>query len=58
MLARVLPGLEEEHDKVVAMEVERTFWEKATVLHSEYHRPAGQAIGDRFSRHYSDLAAL
>ena len=58
MLAGVLPGLEEEHDKVVAMEVERTFWEKATILHAEYHRPAGQPIGDRFSRHYSDLAAL
>jgi hypothetical protein len=58
MLADVLPGLEEERDKVVAMEVERTFWEKATILHSEYHRPAGQAIGDRFSRHYSDLASL
>lgn len=58
MLAEVLPGLEEERDKVVAMEVERTFWEKATILHSEYHRPAGQAVGDRFSRHYSDFAAL
>jgi hypothetical protein len=58
MLAATLPGLENERDKVVAMEVERTFWEKATILHSEYHRPAGQPIGDRFSRHYSDLAAL
>jgi hypothetical protein len=58
MLAETLPGLENERDKVVAMEVERTFWEKATILHSEYHRPAGQPIGDRFSRHYSDLAAL
>lgn len=26
---------------VVALEVERTFWEKATILHTEYHRPAG-----------------
>ena len=24
---------------VVALEVERTFWEKATILHAEYHRP-------------------
>jgi Nucleotidyl transferase AbiEii toxin, Type IV TA system len=58
MLAETLPGLEDEREEVVAMEVERTFWEKATILHSEYHRPAGQPIGDRFSRHYSDLAAL
>lgn len=58
MLADVLPGLEAERDAVVAMEVERSFWEKATILHAEYHRPAGQAVGERFSRHYSDLAAL
>ncbi len=58
LLADVLPGMEKEFDAVVAMEVERTFWEKATILHAEYHRPASQAIGDRFSRHYSDLATL
>jgi hypothetical protein len=43
---------------VVALEVERTFWEKATILHAEYHRPAGQPIRDRLARHYSDMAAL
>ncbi len=58
MLAEVLPGMEVERDAVVAMEVERSFWEKATILHAEYHRPVSQAIGERFSRHYSDLAAL
>ncbi len=58
MLADTLPDMEEERDEVVAMEVERTFWEKATILHAEYHRPAAQPVGERFSRHYSDLAAL
>lgn len=58
MLAEALPGLEEERDEVFAMEVERTFWEKATILHAEYHLPASQPVGERFSRHYSDLAAL
>ncbi len=58
MVAEALPELDEERDEVVAMEVERTFWEKATILHAEYHRPAIQPLGDRFSRHYSDLAAL
>ncbi len=58
MLTNALSGMEEERDEVVAMEVERTFWEKATILHAEYHRPAGQPIGERFSRHYSDLAEL
>jgi len=43
---------------VVALEVERSFWEKATILHTEYHRPADRATPDRFSRHYADVAAL
>lgn len=44
--------------EVVALEVQRTFWEKATILHTEYHRPADKPTPDRFSRHYADTAAL
>ncbi len=44
--------------EVVALEIERSFWEKATILHSEYHRPAERPTPDRFSRHYADTAAL
>ncbi|QJW93231.1 nucleotidyl transferase AbiEii/AbiGii toxin family protein [Frigoriglobus tundricola] len=44
--------------EVVALEVERSFWEKATILHTEYHRPTGKPTPDRFSRHYADTAAL
>jgi hypothetical protein len=44
--------------ELVALELRRTFWEKATILHSEYHRDAAKPIRDRFSRHYSDLAAM
>ncbi len=36
----------------------RTFWEKATILHAEYHRPSDKATGERLSRHYSDLAQM
>jgi hypothetical protein len=43
---------------LVALELERTFWEKATILHMEYHRDRAKPIRDRFSRHYSDMAAL
>jgi hypothetical protein len=43
---------------VVALEVERTFWEKATILHTEYFRPAATPTPDRLSRHYADAAAL
>jgi hypothetical protein len=44
--------------EVVALEVERSFWEKATILHTEFHRPAEKPTPDRFSRHYADTAAL
>jgi hypothetical protein len=44
--------------EVVALEVERTFWEKATILHTEYHRTVEKPMPDRFSRHYADTAAL
>jgi hypothetical protein len=43
---------------VPVLDIERTFWEKATILHAEVHRPADKATPDRFSRHYADLAAL
>jgi hypothetical protein len=43
---------------VVALELERTFWEKATILHAEFHRPPDKPIRDRYARHYSDFAAL
>jgi hypothetical protein len=43
---------------VVTLELERSFWEKATILHAEYHRPTDRPTPDRFSRHYADTAAL
>jgi hypothetical protein len=62
----IQPWLAEEFPKqladfrchLVALELERTFWEKATLLHAEYYRDPAKPIRDRFSRHYSDLAAL
>jgi len=44
--------------EVVALELERTFWEKATILHAEFHRPADRPMRDRHARHYADFAAL
>ena len=59
MLADVLGEVFEDFSvSVVALELERTFWEKATILHAEYHRPATQPLRDRLARHYSDMAAL
>ena len=37
---------------------ERTFWEKATILHHEAYRPEGNPQPLRYSRHYYDLAMM
>jgi hypothetical protein len=36
----------------------RTFWEKATALHVEYHRASDSQTPKNFSRHYYDVAML
>lgn len=41
--------------QVKTLEAERTFWEKATILHAEYYRPETSPKADRISRHYYDL---
>lgn len=41
--------------EVKVLSAERTFWEKATILHAEFHRPPEKAMPDRFSRHYYDF---
>jgi len=43
---------------VVAVVAKRTFWEKATILHAEYHRPLEKPLLDRYSRHYADVAVM
>lgn len=60
MLAGVLPkgAFADLTANVVALDVTRTFWEKATILHAEHHRPEHLPVRDRFARHYSDFAAL
>lgn len=59
MLADVLGAAYDDFDsRVVALELVRTFWEKATILHAEHHRPPDRPLRDRFARHYADFAAL
>lgn len=41
---------------VQVLSAERTFWEKATLIHAECRDPRGK--GDRLSRHWYDLAQL
>lgn len=44
--------------EVKTLGAERTFWEKATILHMLHHQDAERPLGDRMSRHYSDLVEL
>lgn len=43
---------------VKVLSAERTFWEKAMILHRLYHSPDDKAISKRMSRHYYDLYAM
>jgi hypothetical protein len=43
---------------VTVLSARRTFWEKATALHAEAHRPAASPTPQYFSRHYYDIAML
>jgi Nucleotidyl transferase AbiEii toxin, Type IV TA system len=56
-LAEVIPqALDDWRCEVMVLDLERTFWEKATILHVEHYRP--NPSPDRFSRHYADTATL
>lgn len=57
--AEVFPGLFEKPEcQVQVIKAERTFWEKATILHHEANRPEGNPQPSRNSRHYYDLAKM
>lgn len=63
---RIKPFVAEEFPKlfkqadcaVQAIRAERTFWEKATILHHEANRPETSPQPLRYSRHYYDLAMM
>lgn len=43
---------------ILTVTPERTFWEKATILHQEANRPVGSAMPSRYSRHYYDMYCI
>ena len=58
-LAGLHPQLFASPSTVVATAApERTFWEKATILHQEANRPEGKAMPKRYARHYYDMYKL
>jgi len=57
--AEVFPEIfEVSKCEVPTILAERTFWEKATILHQEAHRPIDKQQPKRYSRHYYDLAMM
>lgn len=57
--AEHFPDLFEDPEcSVTVLTAQRTFWEKATLLHAEAHRPENSPMPPRLSRHYYDLAML
>ena len=53
-----VPSVEYPKSKVPVLTAERTFWEKATLVHAECNRPKVRENVDRMSRHWYDLAQL
>jgi hypothetical protein len=49
---------EEKKIEVRAVSVDRTFWEKATILHHEANRPPELKMPSRYARHYYDLYCI
>lgn len=45
----------QKNTAVLTVAPERTFWEKATILHHEANRPESSEMPQRYSRHYYDL---
>lgn len=57
--AEAFPQVFERTECLVrVIKAERTFWEKATILHHEAHRLEGNPQPSRYSRHYYDMAKM
>ncbi|MDZ4255436.1 MAG: nucleotidyl transferase AbiEii/AbiGii toxin family protein [Sulfuritalea sp.] len=57
--AQAFPQIFERQEfPVRVIRAERTFWEKATILHHEACRPEGNPLPSRYSRHYYDLTRM
>jgi hypothetical protein len=44
--------------EIRVLNIERTFWEKATILHQYAHYPDNKTVPERQSRHYFDFYCL
>lgn len=49
---------QKKETEILTVKPERTFWEKATILHHEANRPENSVMPPRYSRHYYDLYCM
>jgi len=54
----IVPSLEFPLPTVAVLAPERTYWEKATLIHAECNRENAKANAERLSRHWYDLFQL
>lgn len=57
-IADVAPDIDFPRAQVTVLALERTYWEKATLIHFEIHRRNPRASAERMSRHWYDLHEL
>ena len=57
-IAEHVPSLTMPMAQVSVLSAARTFWEKATLIHVECHRPSLKPNAHRLSRHWYDLTRL
>lgn len=58
-VAKCYPKVFSQADsQILTAASERTFWEKATILHHEANRPENLPMPERYSRHYYDLYCI
>ena len=55
LIGDVYPNVLKEKTSIRTVSVERTFWEKATILHHEANRPESSSMPHRYARHFYDL---
>ncbi len=58
-VSEILPSpLNEMEAEIRVLNIERTFWEKATILHKYAHYPDEKIVPERQSRHFFDFYCL
>ena len=58
-IVEIMPdGFQNMEAEIRVLNVERTFCEKATILHKYAHYPEGKVVPERQSRHFYDFYCL